>query len=150
MFEKLKDLFFTPEGDSPLETNEDQIAVATLLFEAAASDGVIEDTEQARITALLGKYFALDAAALDTLCTQALKTQQDAIEISRFTRAIKDHFPMEERVSIIEMLWDVAYADGHVDDYEANLMRRIGGLIYVDDKDNGGARKRIAAKHGLS
>lgn len=150
MFEKLKDLFFAQTPESADDTNEDQVAVATLLFEAAASDGVIEDAEQARISALLAKTFGLDGAALVALCDTALKTQQDAVEISRFTRAIKEHFPMEERISIIEMLWDVVYADDHVDDYEANLMRRIGGLIYVDDKDNGAARKRIAVRRGLS
>ena len=57
---------------------------------------------------------------------------------------------LEERVKIIEMLWEVAYADGVVHHYEANLIRRINGLLYVSDRDSGAARKRVAARLGIS
>lgn len=146
MLNKLKSLFTDTSRAAASGVSEDQLAIAVLLFEAAASDGVIEDSERSRIEALLSKHFELDAAAVKTLCMEALQTQRDAVELSRFTRAIKDHFEFDERISVIEMLWDVVYADGHVDDYEANLMRRVGGLIYVDDKANGQARKRAEAK----
>jgi uncharacterized tellurite resistance protein B-like protein len=50
---------------------------------------------------------------------------------------------------MIEMLWEVVYADGRLDDYEANLMRRIAGLIYVSDGESGSARKRVLDRLGL-
>jgi uncharacterized tellurite resistance protein B-like protein len=50
---------------------------------------------------------------------------------------------------IIEMLWEVVYADGVLHDYEANLLRRIGGLIYVSDRDRGAARKRVMKRLGI-
>ena len=61
----------------------------------------------------------------------------------QFTRVIKDVYPLEERTQVIEMLWEVVYADGVLHDYEANLMRRVGGLLYVSDRDQGAARKRV-------
>jgi uncharacterized tellurite resistance protein B-like protein len=71
------------------------------------------------------------------------------VQWQRHTRAIVDRFDEAERVGMIEMLWEVVYADGRVDDYEANLLRRVGGLIYVSDRDRGEARKRVEARLGL-
>ena len=61
-----------------------------------------------------------------------------------------DFFEPEERIALIEMLWEVAYADGELHDYEASLIRRITGLLYVSDRDSGEARKRVRARLGLS
>ncbi len=59
-------------------------------------------------------------------------------------------FSDAERIELIEMLWEVAYADGVVHDYEHNLLRRIAGLIYVTDRDRGLARNRVLARLGLA
>ena len=64
--------------------------------------------------------------------------------------AVKDGFDQEERIRLIEMLWEVAYADGELHDYEASLMRRITGLLYISDRDSGEARQRVLARLGLS
>ena len=71
-----------------------------------------------------------------------------AVELYRFARLAKDRFDHDERVQLIEMLWEVVYADGELHHYEANLLRRIAGLIYVSDKDTGSARKRVLARLG--
>ncbi len=63
---------------------------------------------------------------------------------------INESFAPAERVTVIEMLWEVAYADGILHDYEANLVRRVGGLLFVPDHDTGEARKRVLARLGLS
>jgi uncharacterized tellurite resistance protein B-like protein len=62
---------------------------------------------------------------------------------------IKDSFDQEERVELMEMLWEVVYADGALHHLEANLMRRIAGLIFVPDRESGEARKRALSKLGL-
>jgi uncharacterized tellurite resistance protein B-like protein len=66
-----------------------------------------------------------------------------------FTTAIKDGFEPAERVELIEMLWEVVYADGQLHDYEASLLRRIAGLLYVSDRNSGEARKRVLARLGM-
>ena len=63
---------------------------------------------------------------------------------------VTDRFSFEERVELMEMLWQVAYADGELDDFEANLLRRVAGLIHVSDRDSGAARKRAMARLGLA
>ncbi|PKQ01791.1 MAG: TerB family tellurite resistance protein, partial [Alphaproteobacteria bacterium HGW-Alphaproteobacteria-12] len=56
----------------------------------------------------------------------------------------------EERVGVIEKMWEVVYADGVLDDYEANLLRRVAGLIYVPDRESGQARQRVIARLGIT
>ena len=68
------------------------------------------------------------------------------MQILGFTREVKDNYSYEERIALVEMLWEVVLADGRVDAHEAQLMRRIGGLIYVSDRDSAIARRRAAAR----
>lgn len=147
----LKSLF----EDSDQETPEDEahakaLAAATLFFEAAASDGTLAPKEVDRISHLLISRFGLSELAAQEMCRQAQNRQSTAIEISNFTRDAKNRFKPEERIELIEMLWEVAYADGVLEDFEANLMRRLGGLLYVDDRDSGKARKRAIETLGLN
>ena len=67
-------------------------------------------------------------------------------QLFRFTNAVKTHFDEAGRVALIDMLWDVAHADGAVCAYEENLLRRVAGLLYVSDRDRGAARRRARAR----
>ena len=91
-------------------------------------------------TALAGQPFAVDAEAL---IEEGRGAVDESTELYGMIRVVRDHLAPEERIRIIEMLWEVAYADGDVDDYEANLVRRVAGLLYVPDRDSGAARKRV-------
>jgi uncharacterized tellurite resistance protein B-like protein len=71
-------------------------------------------------------------------------------ELYGFTRTIKDSFNHEDRVRMIEMLWQVAYADGVLHEFEASLVRRVCGLIYVPDRESGEARKRVIEQLDLN
>ena len=75
---------------------------------------------------------------------------RETSQLYAFTRVVKDRFDEIERVDMIEMLWEVAFADGHADDFEHNLIQRVAGLIYVSDRDRGAARKRVMARLGIS
>ena len=78
----------------------------------------------------------------ETLLAAAEDRADGAVQILGFTRAVKDNYSYEERLALVEMLWEVVLADGRVDAHEAQLMRRIGGLIYVSDRDGAIARRR--------
>ena len=75
---------------------------------------------------------------------------KNAGDLYTFTRVIKDKYEPKQRIALIEMLWEVAFADGNVDYYEANLISRVAGLIFVNDFDRGEARKRVMARLGIS
>ena len=90
--------------------------------------------------------FALTETATETLVAAAERRVGDSIQILGFTRVVKDSLPVKDRERIIEMLWEVAFADGTVHDYEAGLVRRVAGLLFVSDRDSGAARKRVMGR----
>ena len=92
----------------------------------------------------------MSAAEADELLAEAEQAASASVQWQGFTRAVNDGFAPEERIQVIEMLWEVAYADGQLHDYEASLLRRITGLLYVSDRDSGEARKRVLARLGLA
>lgn len=154
MFARLKRLLSDPApskasaGQHSFE--EKQLAAAALMVEAARLDDDFDTEERARIETLLKNHFALSSAEAGELLSAGEQASSDSIEWHGFTRAIKDGFDAEERVALIEMLWEVAYADGELHDYEASLIRRITGLLYVSDRDSGEARKRVRTRLDIS
>ena len=127
-----------------------QLATAALLVEAACMDGHFDQDERDTIAALLAGQFGLGAGEVEELLGEGQKAAQDSSQIYAFTRVVKDLFSGQERVRMIEMLWEVVYADGRLDVYESNLMRRLAGLLYVPDRESGEARKRVRQKLGLA
>lgn len=130
--------------------DELQVAVAALLVEAATMDSDFDADERAAIGRLLRARFGLEERDAQKLVALAEAHIADAAELYGFTRIVKDRFSHDERVEMMQMLWEVAYADGELHDYEANLMRRMAGLIFVSDRESGEARKRALAHLGLS
>jgi uncharacterized tellurite resistance protein B-like protein len=125
---------------------ERQLAAAALMVEAATMDDTFDADERVRIGQLIQDRFGLSADEAADLLTEAEQAASASVQWQGFTSAIKDGFDHAERVELIEMLWEVAYADGQLHDYEASLLRRIAGLIYVGDRESGEARKRVLAR----
>ena len=111
-------------------------------------DETFDDSERSHIVALAKTRFALSDAEAQELLNAALERVEDSSQLFGFTRVVNARFDYEERVELMEMLWQVAYADGELHDYEANLMRRVAGLIHVTDRDSGEARKRALESLG--
>ncbi len=132
------------------KADEKYVAAAALMVEAGSMDGTFDETERRAILNIAKTRFGLSPEEAETLVERAQSAHDRTNNLLRFTRIIKDRFDPTERIDVMEMLWEVACADGKIHDYEANLMRRIGGLIYVSDRDNGAARKRAMERAGLS
>lgn len=129
---------------------DDQVAAAALMVEAARLDGSFTAEERGIIRTLLTQRFGLSTALADQLLERAERTATESVAWQGFTQAIKEALSPEERVGVIEMLWEVAYADGELHDYEASLLRRVAGLLYVDDKTSGEARLRVMDRLGIA
>ena len=121
----------------------DRIAIAAILVEAAHADDVYLDAEQAMIDRILMDRYKIAADEAAKLRTQGEIAQTEATDLVRFTRVLKDAIPFEDRVSVIEAVWHVIYADDARCADEANLVRRLCGLLYVPDRDAGLARQRV-------
>ena len=137
MFEKLKSAF-----KSKLKTEEPtvdtlQISISALLIQTAAYDGIFDDIEKEKIKSLLKKYFDLTDERLEELFSLSLMINDDSNDIQQFTRKLNENLDYDEKLEIIEMMWKIIIADGRIDDYENSLIRKISGLLYVQDSDVG-------------
>lgn len=141
-------LFGSQPAESETQTDFDELhlAAAALLVEAAVLDGHFESVERDAIALGLNRHFGLDEQEIVVLIEKAEQAVAESVELYGFTRTIKDRLEPEERVAILEMLWQVAYADGSLHDYEAGLVRRVAGLLYVSDKESGEARQRVLSR----
>jgi uncharacterized tellurite resistance protein B-like protein len=126
-----------------------QVAAAALLVEAAEMDANFGEAERQKIIDLVRARFELTEAEAESLLEIAGDKVANASQLYSFTRVVKDNFDHAERVELMEMLWEVVYADGALHHLEASLMRRVAGLIYVPDRESGEARKRALSKLGL-
>lgn len=150
MIDKLRSfLFGDADGKRTGDGETIEMATAVLLVEAGLMDGTLGDEERASIRGLLASRFDMTPERADALLGRAVAEAEQATELYSHARNVKDRFTYEERVEIVEMLWQVVYADGELHDYEANLMRRLNRLLYVEDRDSGEARKRVLARLGL-
>ena len=129
--------------------DDTQVAAVALLVEAALMDGEFDAEERRTIARLLEDRFGLDGAEVEDLIAAGEEAVERSHQLFAFTRVVKQGFDFDERIRMIEMLWEVAYADGELHDYEASLVRRVAGLIHVADRDTGQARKRVLARLGL-
>jgi uncharacterized tellurite resistance protein B-like protein len=126
--------------------DELELAVAALLIEAARMDEHFDAAERSTIERLLAERFDLTPEAVSKLVETAEDKVRDTAQYFPFTREITERLSMEQRVGIIEMLWEVVYADGVLDPHEDMLLRQIAGLIHVPDRDRGLGRQRALEK----
>ena len=144
MLAKLKQVLSasSPEDRDREDDESLQLAAAVLMVEAALMDENFCDAERVKIAELLSRRFGLSEAQASKLVERAEMRARQSVEIYGFTRQVKDRFSEAERSELMEMLWEIAYVDGELHDHEAQLMRRLAGLLYVSDRDSGAARKR--------
>ncbi len=112
-----------------------QLALAALLVEMARADFDDTEHEHGEITRLLAEHFELSSEEAAQLLTRADKAMQEAVCLFDFTRALHDSLEYEQKLAVIELLWQVALADEHLDKYEDYLMRKVGDLLYVSHMD---------------
>lgn len=152
MIGRLKRLFDTTagDGDGQMDKNTDalHLAAAALLVEAAFMDGTMDEAERETIEALLREHFTLSEDEARDLLADGEVVIQETGDLYKFTRTLKDAYDQDERVRILEMLWEVTLADGAIDHFESNLIRRVSGLLYVPDRESGEAKKRVLARLG--
>ncbi len=123
-----------------------QLATAALLFEMMRMDDEIGDDEQQLVRKLICQRFTLTDNETEQLIQLAEQEAKQAIDYRCFTSLINTNFTAEEKISIVEHLWQVAYADGQVNKYEDHLVRKISELIYVPHSAFIAAKHRAAAK----
>jgi uncharacterized tellurite resistance protein B-like protein len=151
VFEAIKN-FVTELADGHksggLDDGDFRLAFAALLVHAASVDGEFNTVERAKLTDLLKQRFELDDAKADELIVQATVADQKAIDLYHFTHLLNGQLDDNGRLRMIEMMWQLAYADGAVSDYEDNLIWRVADLLGVPSRERIALRQRVAAGGG--
>ena len=118
------------------------ILIAALLIHAAKIDDNYTNIEKEIIKKALVNLNSIAPDEAEKLLIEAEKKEKDSNQIIEFTREIKKN-SMEFRLKIVEILWKIVYSDATSDNFESNLIRRICGLLYISDKDNGIIKLKI-------
>ena len=118
------------------------VLIAALLIHAAKIDENYTDVEKEMIKKALIDLFSISISEADKVIKDAEKKEQESNQIIEFTREIKKN-SLEFRLKVIEILWKIVYSDGTSDSYESSLIRRVCGLLYISDKDNGIIKMKV-------
>ena len=135
----LKKFFKKQKKESP---NNKNILVTALLIHAAKIDENYTELEKNIIKKAIINLNQINPDKAEEILKLAEKKEEESNQIVEFTREIKQ-YPMEFRLKIIEIIWKIVYSDGTSDNYESNLIRRICGLLYISDKDNGNIKIKV-------
>lgn len=118
-----------------------QLATAALLMEMAHADFAVDPAERDHVVALLTREFRLSSQEADRLAELGNEQSRAAVSLYEFTRELDTALSVSDKVRVIEMLWQIAYADGALDKYEEHLMRKLADLLHLSH------RQLIQAKH---
>ena len=125
-----------------VEQDSKHTLVAALLIHAAKIDENYTEIEKQIIRKAVMELNQINSDQAEKILIKAEKKEEESNQILEFTREIKK-YPMEFRLKIIEIIWKIVYSDGTSDNYESNLIRRICGLLYISDKDNGIVKTKV-------
>ena len=134
MLNKISDFFNTllkAEGDEAECQLSIEIACAVLLCEVMRAASVFTDSEQNKLSVILTKQFNLSVQEVETILEQAFELSENATDFYQFTSKLNQHYSLDERIKIVTLLWQVAYADGELANIEEHIIRKIADLLHL-------------------
>lgn len=132
MIDKIKSFFSKNVLEPETElTSPDQLATAALLIEVMVIDGDLDDQEMQAIAGTLSNMLHLSKEQIDQLIELSKEEVAEATSLYQFTKEINEHFDIEKKLSLMTAMWRVAFADGHLDKYEENIIRRVADLLHI-------------------
>ena len=133
----------------PVRENPDVAAVA-LFFNVIAADGEVTKAEQAMLRDLVAKDYASSPSDIDDLLKKGELADSESVDLYSFTSVLNRKLDPDEKVHFIELLWELAYADGVRHELEEHIVWRIADLMGVDGRDRVLARQKVATRRGMT
>ena len=150
MFDVLKNLFGTlsSDDDARLSLGEEELRIcsAALMVRAAMVDGDFAEEERVRLQQILQEKYGLSGPDTLLLIAAAEEREHEAVDLYGFTSVLARHLDQEGRQKIVEMLWEIAFADGHLHEFESNVVWRVSELLGVSARDRIRLRKIVEAR----
>ena len=135
-----------PRGRA-FDDNDYRLAATALLVHVISLDGEPSAQEQRKLHSLIETRFSLDAGTADRLIASATRVEGDAVDLYHFTSVIMRQVDDAGRLKIVEMMWEIAYADGAVTEFEDNVVWRAADLLGISSRDRIELKHRVAARH---
>lgn len=134
-------------GESPTrEFAEDdhRLCAAALLIHIVSVDGIVADSERTQLRTILQRHYELSDEDTTELIEEARKRDLEAVDLYGFTSVLKRRLNLDERRKIVEMMWEIVYADGQVHEFEDNTVWRVTELLGIPASDRLALRRRVA------
>ena len=142
MFQSLKNIFSGDQGIN-LENQNDEIDILCgLMIEAANTDGKITQEELNKISFSLINVFKEDPKIVEESLGKAFKNKDNSKSLYFYTSKLNKSYTDDQKIQLLEILWEIILADNELHDFEANLIRRLAGLLYISDVECGNAKIR--------
>ena len=137
MLKKISKIFKKKVTETPDEENLSSIskACSSLLIEVALSDKDFDEEEITSMKEILKTTHGISDETINELVSNAKQTVDESTSLYNYTREVNNNFSYDDKLLLLQSLWDIAYADGNVDKYEEHLIRKISDLIYISHSD---------------
>lgn len=145
-FAKGKGAQLTDQGKT--ESHDVRVAVCALFLEMANIDGEFSGSEREDVMALLKRRHGLSDEHILELMEASKKQLEGSIDLWQFTNLINQNYSREEKIQIIEMVWQIVYADGRLDKHEDYLVHKLAKLLRLTQKDLIDAKLKVSPKRG--
>ena len=146
MLQSLKKIFADDQTLNTEIENKDIDILSGLMIEAANTDGEITQEELNKISHSLINVFKEDPKVVEVSLTKAFENKDNSTSLYYYTSKLNKSYTYEQKIQLIEVLWEVILADNEVHDFETNLIRRLAGLLYISDVECGNAKIRAGKK----
>ena len=134
LYAQMREVFTASDdaGKAPKERDGAlRMATAVLMADVARADHTFDETEFERLLELIERHFALTSEAAAELVNAASEKADELVSVYEFTELLHEHLSHDEKARIVSLLWQIAYADGHLDKYEDSLVLKISDLLHV-------------------
>jgi uncharacterized tellurite resistance protein B-like protein len=152
MFDRFQQFLrdFAGEGDRKraLTRDDPRVAMAALFFHVIEADGVVSSGETETLRVALREEYDLSDSELEAIVRAGRKADDEAVDLFRFTSVLKRSLDAEQKVGLIELMWELVYADGIRHELEDNMVWRIAELLGVSARDRVLMRQRVAERAG--
>ena len=148
MLNKLRNIFSKSDKTDASEfvTDDLQLAQAALMFHVIAADGIVHQQEKDRLHAILENRHGLSGEQASALIDEARQADSEAIDLYAFTSTLKRQLEHEQRLDLIENLWEMVYADGELHELEDNVVWRIAELLAIDKRERMALKRKVRDK----
>ena len=146
MLQSLKNIFANDQILNEKTDNTEIDILSGLMIEAANTDGEITQEELNKISHSLIDIFQEDPKSVETSLTKAFENKDNSKSLYYYTSKLNKTFSHENKIKLIEVLWEIILADNEIHDFESNLIRRLAGLLYISDVECGNAKIKAGKK----